>query len=179
MSHWRNGLDRRAWMQGLALLLLVQGRSGHAASLLGVRIWPARDYTRVTIESDAPLQTQVQFVEEPPRLAVDIQGLVLDESLRNLVRQVRPDDPYIAGIRAGQFTPTVVRLVFDLRQPVKPQWLNLPPVEAVYQHRLLLDLYPTQPVDPLDALIAELKPASAHDPIADIWIRNQGKPAAP
>ena len=179
MSHWRNGLDRRAWMQGLALLLLVQGRTGHAASLLGVRIWPARDYTRVTIESDAPLQTQVQFVEEPPRLAVDIQGLVLDESLRNLVRQVRPDDPYIAGIRAGQFSPTVVRLVFDLRQPVKPQWLNLPPVDAVYQHRLLLDLYPLKPVDPLEALIAELKPAPAQDPIADIWLRNQGKPAAP
>jgi N-acetylmuramoyl-L-alanine amidase len=178
VSHWRNGLDRRTWMQGLALLLAVQARAGHTASLLGVRIWPARDYTRVTIESDTPLQTQVQFVEEPPRLAVDIQGLVLDESLRNLVRQVRPDDPYIAGIRAGQFSPTVVRLVFDLRQPVKPQWLNLPPVEAVYQHRLLLDLYPLKPVDPLDALIAELKPAAAQDPIADIWIRNQGKPEA-
>ena len=179
MSRWRQGLDRRTWLQGLALLLAVHSRSGHAASLLGVRIWPAREYTRVTIESDIPLQTQVQFVEEPPRLAVDIQGLVLDESLRNLVRQVRPDDPYIAGIRAGQFSPSVVRLVFDLRQPVKPQWRNLPPVEAVYQHRLLLDLYPLKPVDPLEALIAELKPAAANDPIADIWIRNQDKPGAP
>ena len=177
MTLWPHVPSRRLWLQGMALVLATQSLPGRAASVLGVRIWPARDYTRVTIESDVPLQTQVQFIEEPPRLAVDIQGLVLDESLRNLVRQVRPDDPYIAGIRAGQFTPSVVRLVFDLRQPIRPQWLNLPPVESVYQHRLLLDLYPAKPLDPLEALIAELK-SGANDPIADLWQRNQGRPGA-
>ena len=136
------GLNRRALAQGLALWLLVRHGAGRAATLLGVRVWPAREYTRVTIESDAPLQTQVQFIDQPPRLALDIRGLVLDGALRDLVGQVRPDDPFISGVRAGQFAPNVVRLVFDLRQPVKPQWLNLPPVEAVYQHRLLLDLFP-------------------------------------
>ena len=177
MTLWPHVPSRRLWLQGMALVLATQSLPGRAASVLGVRIWPARDYTRVTIESDVPLQTQVQFIEEPPRLAVDIQGLVLDESLRNLVRQVRPDDPYIAGIRAGQFTPSVVRLVFDLRQPIRPQWLNLPPVESVYQHRLLLDLYPAKPLDPLEALIAELKSGS-NDPIAELWQRNQGRPGA-
>ncbi len=161
----------------MSLLLLAQASGSKAASLLGVRIWPARDYTRVTIESDAPLKTQVQFVPDPPRLAVDIEGLVLNEALRNLVQQVRPDDPYIAGVRAGQYTPDVVRLVFDLHQNVRPQWLNLPPVEAVYQHRLLLDLFPTQAVDPLDALIGQLRQNSS-DPIADIWLRNQDKSVA-
>jgi N-acetylmuramoyl-L-alanine amidase len=161
----------------LALLLLSQASGSKAASLLGVRIWPARDYTRVTIESDAPLKTQVQFVPDPPRLAVDIQGLVLSEALRNLVQQVRPDDPYISGVRAGQYTPDVVRLVFDLRQNVRPQWLNLPPVEAVYQYRLLLDLFPVHAIDPLDALIGELR-QNPSDPIADIWQRNQGKSVA-
>jgi N-acetylmuramoyl-L-alanine amidase len=166
-------LNRRACLQGMTLLLLSQASGSKAASLLGVRIWPARDYTRVTIESDAPLKTQVQFVPDPPRLAVDIQGLVLNEDLRNLVQQVRPDDPYIAGVRAGQYTPDVVRLVFDLRQNVKPQWINLPPVQAVYQHRLLLDLFPVRAIDPLDALIGELR-QNPSDPIADIWQRNQG-----
>ena len=181
-------LWRRRWMQtGLVLCLGVRSSLTHAASLLGVRIWPARDYTRVTIESDTALQVQVQFVDQPPRLAVDIQGLVLDSALRDLVGQVRPDDPYIASIRAGQFAPNVVRLVFDLRQAVRPQWLNLPPVEAVYQHRLLLDLLPLQPIDPLDALIRELRSsatttagpsAPGSDPIAEIWQRKQSSPAA-
>ncbi len=187
-------LPRRALGQGLALLMVVQPSLGRSASLLGVRVWPAREYTRVTIESDAPLQTQVQFIDQPPRLAVDIQGLVLDGPLRELVGQVRADDPFISGVRAGQYAPNVVRLVFDLRQPVKPQWINLPPVEAVYQHRLLLDLFPAVPTDPLEALIGELRqpsprspapsratPASptAPDEIAEIWQRHQGRPLPP
>lgn len=187
------GLNRRALAQGLALWLLVRHGAGRAATLLGVRVWPAREYTRVTIESDAPLQTQVQFIDQPPRLALDIRGVVLDGALRDLVGQVRPDDPFISGVRAGQFAPNVVRLVFDLRQPVKPQWLNLPPVEAVYQHRLLLDLFPVVAPDPLEALIGELRQgATAHpavpgssptppggpasDEIAEIWQRHQGRP---
>ena len=184
---------RRALAQGLALLLLARHGMTQAATLLGVRVWPAREYTRVTIESDAPLQTQVQFIDQPPRLAVDIQGLVLDGALRDLVGQVRADDPFISGVRAGQYAPNVVRLVFDLRQPVKPQWINLPPVEAVYQHRLLLDLFPAVATDPLEALIGELRqttpprpaapplspapaPTPGTDEIAEIWRRHQGRP---
>lgn len=174
------GPNRRHWLQGLALLLLGHSTLSRATALLGVRIWPAREYTRVTLESDTPLKTQVQFLDQPPRLAVDIHGLVLDGALRDLVGQVRPDDPYILGVRADQFNASTVRLVFDLRQAVRPQWINLPPVEAVYQHRLLLDLFPTQVIDPLEALIAELRqapPASnAPDPIAEIWQRHQGRP---
>jgi N-acetylmuramoyl-L-alanine amidase len=173
-------LHRRHGLQGLALLLLGHSTLGRATTLLGVRIWPAREYTRVTLESDTALKTQVQFIDQPPRLAVDIQGLVLDDALRDLVGKVRPDDPYILGVRAGQFNATTVRLVFDLRQAVRPQWINLPPVEAVYQHRLLLDLLPIQAIDPLEALIAELRQtpptSSASDPIAEIWQRQQARP---
>ena len=104
MTLWPNVPNRRLWLQGMALVLATQSLPSRAASVLGVRIWPARDYTRVTIESDVPLQTQVQFIEEPPRLAVDIQGLVLDESLRNLVRQVRPHQVTFVPDSETQFT---------------------------------------------------------------------------
>lgn len=177
-------LTRRASLQTGLVLCLLCHTPARAATLLGVRIWPAREYTRVTIESDTALQTQVQFIDQPPRLAVDIQGLVLDQSLRDLVSQVRPDDPFIAAVRAGQYTPNVVRLVFDLRQPVRPQWLNLPPVEAVYQHRLLLDLMPLQPLDPLEALIRDLRAptprteSATPDAIAEIWQRHQQGPGS-
>jgi N-acetylmuramoyl-L-alanine amidase len=152
--------NRRALLQqGGALALLLTGvRVAHGvargATIVAVRIWPAEDYSRVTIESDAPLEAAHRMVGSPPRLAVDIHGLQLDPALRELVAKVRPDDPYIAGIRVGQNAPDVVRLVIDLKRDIQPQVFTLTPV-AAYQYRLVFDLYPTHPVDPLEALIAQ------------------------
>jgi N-acetylmuramoyl-L-alanine amidase len=133
----------------LALPQLVRG-----AAIVSVRVWPAPEYSRVTIESDNALTAQQSFVGNPPRLAVDIEGLVLSPTLKELVAKVKSDDPNIAGIRVGQFSPTVVRLVVDLKKPIRPQVFTLKPVGA-YQHRLVFDLYPEQEIDPLDALISE------------------------
>ena len=137
---------RRTLLQaGTLVLLLGRAQLARGASILGVRVWPANDYTRVTIESDTALVTRYTMVGQPPRLAVDIEGIELNAELRELVGKVRSDDPFISGVRIGQFTPTTVRLVMDLRQPVKPQVFNLEPVQAAqasFQHRLVLDLYP-------------------------------------
>jgi N-acetylmuramoyl-L-alanine amidase len=152
-------LDRRTLLKGSSLaLLLGQADIAWCATILAVRVWPAADYTRVTIESDTALKTVPLFVANPPRLAVDIEGIELNPALRELVGKVRSDDPYITGVRVGQYTSTTVRLVLDLRRMVKPQVFNLAPVQAGnarYQHRLVLDLYPTQVADPLEALIAD------------------------
>ena len=146
-------------LQGGSLaLLLGQSQIAWGATIVAVRVWPAADYTRVTIESDTALKTVPLFVANPPRLAVDIEGIELNPALRDLVGKVRPDDPYITGVRVGQYANKTVRLVLDLRQMVQPQVFNLPPVQsgnARYQHRLVLDLYPTRAADPLEALIQE------------------------
>ncbi len=94
------------------------------------------------------------MVGSPPRLAVDIQGIDLNPALRDLVGKIKPGDPFINGLRVGQYAPNVVRIVFDLKQAVQPQVFSLAPI-AAYQHRLVLDLYPERPVDPMEALIAE------------------------
>ena len=152
-------MHRRTLLQaGSLVLLLCRAQLARGASILGVRVWPANDYTRVTIESDTALVTRYTLVGQPPRLAVDIEGIELNAELRELVGKVRSDDPFISGVRVGQFTPTTVRLVLDLCQPVKPQVFNLEPVQAAqasFQHRLVLDLYPLHAMDPLEALIAE------------------------
>jgi N-acetylmuramoyl-L-alanine amidase len=145
---------RQAVGAGTLVLLLTQADIAWGASILAVRVWPADDYTRVTIESDGKLTTKQLFVTTPPRLAVDIEGVELSPELRELVGRVKPNDPYINGIRVGQNTPGVVRLVIDLKQAALPQVFNLPPV-AAYQHRLVLDLYPALAIDPLAALINE------------------------
>jgi len=139
---------------GSLVLLLGAGQIARGASIVAVRVWPAQDYSRVTIESDRQLVTRQTFVPTPPRLAVDIDGIDLDPSLRELVAKVRADDPNIAGIRVGQNAPGVVRLVIDLKQAARPQVFTLEPI-AAYRHRLVLDLYPAQPPDPLAQLIAE------------------------
>jgi len=107
------------------------------------------------------------FVANPPRLAVDIEGIELNPALKELVGKVRSDDPYITGVRVGQFANKTVRLVLDLRRMVKPQVFNLLPVKTgntQYQHRLVLDLYPSEVADPLEALITDkLKGGTAYN----------------
>ncbi|MEN9904778.1 MAG: hypothetical protein RLZZ555_1343 [Pseudomonadota bacterium] len=139
---------------GLLALWLGPEQLAFGASVLSVRIWPARDYTRLTIESDAALRSSQAYVPDPPRLAVDIEGVDLLPGLQELVRKVQASDPNISGVRVGQYAPNVVRLVVDLKQPVRPQVFSLKPVEP-YQHRLVLDLYPNQPVDPMEELIRQ------------------------
>ncbi|KQW37041.1 N-acetylmuramoyl-L-alanine amidase [Rhizobacter sp. Root404] len=139
---------------GVLALSIGAGEIAFGASIVAVRVWPAADYTRVTIESDQPLAQKHFMAENPSRLVIDIDGLELSPALRDLVGKVRADDPFIAGVRAGQNQPRVVRMVIDLKQPTAPQLFTLAPV-AAYRHRLVFDLYPTQERDPLLALIRE------------------------
>ena len=173
--------QRRRFLQTTSALLLMGGADiAWGATILAVRVWPASDYTRVTIESDAALTTTPLFIANPPRLAVDIEGIQLNSALKELVGKVRSDDPFITGVRVGQYTANTVRLVLDLRQMVLPQVFNLPPVRssgnAQYQHRLVLDLYPTKVADPLEALIAQ---HTNPDPLGELLARKMNKAAVP
>lgn len=148
---------RRRELLGGGTLVLLLGRAelAHGADIVAVRIWPARDYSRVTIETDRRLRTRQYLIANPPRLAVDIEGIVLNPALHELVAKVQRDDPNIAGLRVGQFSSEVVRLVIDLKQDIRPQVFTLKPISN-YQHRLVLDLYPKQTPDPMASLIADL-----------------------
>ncbi|MEJ6023838.1 N-acetylmuramoyl-L-alanine amidase [Ramlibacter sp. PS4R-6] len=165
---------------GPVVLLIGAGQIARGASIVAVRVWPAPEYSRVTIESDAPLKSTQTELVAPPRLAVDIQGLELSAQLKELVGKVRADDPNIAGIRASQHAPGVVRLIVDLKQPASPQVFTLQPV-AAYQHRLVFDFYPVKQVDPLEALIRErmrdrpgTKPlAPEGDPLGELIAQHQ------
>ena len=143
---------------GALALLLGTRELAFGASIVAVRVWPAADYTRVTIESDTPLAAKHFLADNPNRLVIDVDGLELSPALRELVGKIRSDDPYIERLRVGQNQPRVVRLVIDLKQAIAPQLFTLSPV-AAYQHRLVFDLYPTQERDPLLALIRDKESA--------------------
>ncbi|MFU1999464.1 N-acetylmuramoyl-L-alanine amidase [Bordetella avium] len=162
------------------LVLPVLPRLARAATILAVRTWPADEYTRVTLELDSELKAEQFTLENPHRLVVDIEGLSTNASLTDLISKVRPDDPYIRGLRVAQNRPNVVRLVFDLKQPVAPQVFTLKPV-GDYQYRLVLDLYPKIAQDPLVAILNKSSGPDVDDPLARILddiSRNQPAPLA-
>jgi N-acetylmuramoyl-L-alanine amidase len=148
-------LSRRDFLcatSGSLLLAATSPLFAQSSSIVAVRVWPSRDYTRVTLELEAPLRYAHQMLKGPDRLVVDIEDLELSGKLKDIVSKVTPTDLYIGSVRAGQFKQRVVRLVFDLKQEINPQVFALKPV-GEYGHRLVLDLYPTNPPDPLLALM--------------------------
>ena len=153
-------VSRRTALRRMGVAALVLGARDIAwgAAIVAVRVWPADEYTRVTIESDAALSARHFLAVSPDRLVIDIDGLELSPQLRELVGKVRSDDPFIAGVRVGQSQPRVVRLVIDLKQATAPELFTLAPV-AAYQHRLVFDLHPTREIDPLLELIRDREQA--------------------
>lgn len=132
-------------------------------SLRAVRVWPAQDYTRVTLESAASLKHNLLKLKNPERLVLDLEAVDLESVEREFADKVAPSDPYISSLRVGRFKPGVVRVVLDLKVEVKPQIFTLPPIEE-YGHRLVLDLYPVEPLDPILALLQKPDPPAGQAP---------------
>jgi N-acetylmuramoyl-L-alanine amidase len=136
-------------------LLWIPG--AHAAiAISSARLWPAQDYTRLTLESKQSIRHNMFTVSNPERLVIDLEEVELGNALDELTRLVGDNDPYIKSVRVGRFKPGVVRLVLDLKAEVKPQLFVLKPV-AEYGYRLVLDVYPAHPIDPLMALLEQPK----------------------
>ena len=160
-----SALSRRlSALAGTCALLLCQ--SALAADSLpervrAVRVWPAPEYTRVTLESAEPLHHHLSIVKEPERLVLDLEGVDFPSVQEGFAGKVSSSDPYIGNLRVGRFKPGVVRVVLDLKTEVKPQIFTLAPV-GEYGHRLVLDIYPTQEVDPILALLQ--KPGAKAEP---------------
>jgi N-acetylmuramoyl-L-alanine amidase len=159
-----------------------------AARIASARVWPAQEYTRLILEGPTPIAHQLLALRDPHRIVLDLEGVELTAELTQLPSRVQPGDPYIAGIRFGKKAPDVLRLVIDLRCEVTPQLFALKPV-AEFGHRVVLDLYPQNPVDPLMALLDEPRPAvvelrptersAPKTPEARAESRPGGRPGAP
>lgn len=160
-QHFIPDLNRRLLLRGAAASLLLGVNPvalAAAASVVAVRVWPASAYTRVTIESTAPLAFSQFSLKDPERLVVDMEGIELNNELQTLSSKVGPTDPFIQTLRAARNKPGVVRLVLDLKTTVSPQVFTLQPV-GEYKHRLVIDLYPDGQSDPLLAFLSDKESA--------------------
>jgi N-acetylmuramoyl-L-alanine amidase len=149
-----NSQKRRTVLKagGTLLVSVLAPMPAYASQILAVRVWPSDDYTRVTLENDSNLKVTHFILKDPERLVVDIEGIDLNTTLKELVAKIQPNDPYIQQVRVGQNRQSVVRLVFDLKSEIKPQVFTLVPI-GEYKYRFVIDLYPAVPLDPIAALI--------------------------
>jgi N-acetylmuramoyl-L-alanine amidase len=134
-----------------------------ATRIASARMWPAQEYTRVVFEASGPVAHEVASLKEPNRIVLDLAGVALTPELAQLPSRVQASDPYIAAIRFGTKPPDILRIVFDLKTETRPQLFALKPV-AEFGHRVVLDLYPLQPLDPLMALLEERREAAMPEP---------------
>jgi len=151
----RVSIERRRLCQWLLLpaaQLVLPRAWAEAGRIASARMWPAQEYTRVILESPEPIAHQLLILRNPERLVLDLAGTELTSELAQLPSRVQSTDPYIARIRVGKNAPTVVRVVLDVKTEVKADAFALQPF-AEYGHRLVLDIYPLIPVDPLMALL--------------------------
>ena len=118
------------------------------------RIWPASEYTRLTLESDTPINYALILLKNPDRVVLDLEDVTFTSEIKKLPGKISADNLYIRALRIGRFKPGILRLVLDLKSEVKPQAFVLKPV-GDYGHRLVLDIYPISPPDPLMALLNE------------------------
>jgi N-acetylmuramoyl-L-alanine amidase len=139
---------------------LVSPVGSAAVNVVAVRVWPAKDYTRITLECPELIAFKQFIVKDPERLVVDLEGVELNSILQNIPSKISADDPYIKLMRAGRFKPGTIRLVIDLKEEVNPQVFTLKPI-GIYGHRLVVDLYPAKPEDPLLALLQQLPQGEA------------------
>ncbi len=159
----------------LALLLYLLWLPGAQAAIAisSTRIWPAQEYTRLTLESREPIRHNLFTLQNPERVVIDLEDVEINNALNNLIEKIGNDDPYIQSVRIGRFKPGIVRLVLDLKTEAKPQLFSLKPV-AEYGHRLVLDVYPAIPPDPLMALALK-----SESKLAEIAVEPEDKAPVP
>jgi len=158
---------KRFFCSVLLGLFLVSGvfatSAANAASniVTAARVWPAQDYTRITLEAGKPFVYKMTLLKNPERVVVDIENVDVNPALKSLSEKILGSDPYISQLRVARFKPGTVRLVVDLKTEVKPTMFTLPPA-GEYKHRLVLDIYPVK--DPLMAMLAERSPVENNSP---------------
>jgi N-acetylmuramoyl-L-alanine amidase len=168
-------ITRSLWLKplrhALAALCLMPLWAMAANTISDARYWPANDYSRLTLESTAPIDYKVFTLSNPDRLVIDLNGVDnTPAAIQNLTGKIGANDPWIAKLRAGMNRPGVLRLVLDLRGEVKPSLFSLKPV-GNYGNRLVLDVYPAKPADISPAAKAtdqDKSAATSSDPDARI-----------
>lgn len=118
------------------LLLVAQVVVGAEQSRVqGVRVWTDPGKTRLVFDTSEAVVHRVFPLDQPDRLVIDLENVQVETNLPKVDRL----DPYVIGLRGGVIGDTHLRIVVDLKQPVRAKSFVLTPNER-YGHRLMIDL---------------------------------------
>ena len=158
----------------LTLCLVCSGLAQAATNLVTAsRVWPAQDYTRITLEATNAISYKIFFLKNPDRIVMDIDNVELNSNLKSLADKISVDDPNIKQVRVATNKPNVVRLVVDLKAEAKPS-VNLLLPAGEYKHRLVLDIFPIK--DPLMAMLDQRDIAISIIPEVEVPKLAESKP---
>ena len=158
------------------LSTLLMNTAYAATAITAARVWPAQDYTRITLESNSPIAYNMSAIKNPDRIVIDIENIELNSVLKSLSSKILSSDPYITQVRVGKFKANVVRVVVDLKAEVKPNAFTLLPA-GDYKHRLVLDVYPIK--DPLMTMLAQRENQAATEANPDAESNGSTENATP
>ena len=147
----------------ILFLLIVTSKAYSKNDVNAIRIWPAQEYTRITIESIAPLSNDQMILKNPERVVIDLKGIAINDVIKALPSQLSGKDPNIKNIRVAQFTPNVTRIVIDLKGQARVKIFSLKPIDP-YKNRLVIDLYPENQ-DSIAVLLRQLESKNSPDQI--------------
>lgn len=120
----------------LLFLICIPSSLLGAVNIEGVRIRPAPERTRIVFDLSQPVEHKISVYKNPRRLVIDIGNAQLKTDIDNLPLKKTP----IINIRYARHATNDLRVVFDLRDDVKPRSFALKPIMQ-YGDRLVVDLY--------------------------------------
>jgi len=119
---------------------------------MAIRIWPAVDHTRLTIETSGRPAWTSTTLKGPDRLVIDLEANSAWERLSEQIPRNHPDNPWIRKLLVTQPEVGKLRLAIEFQAETRADIFRLLPTEP-YQHRLVIDLIPRNAPDPLAQLI--------------------------
>ncbi len=155
-----------------AILLLICSFSLHAGQtdINSLRLWSAPDHTRLVFDVSEAVQHRIFALSNPDRLVIDFTDAKLNTSLAGFTGK----DRFVQDIRSGVRGENGLRIVLDLKSKIDPRIFALAP-NREYGHRLVLDLFETEPATAPPTHVQPVKDTSPQRAV----VRNQPKQKLP
>ncbi|SFM63233.1 N-acetylmuramoyl-L-alanine amidase [Nitrosomonas communis] len=148
------------------LISLFSNSAFANTKIISTRLWAGPEYTRLTLESDLPINYTLDILDNSKRIIMNLEGVMLTPALESLSGKINAKDPFIRAARVERLRPQILRLIIGLKISAVPKIFTLDPMEG-FGHRLVLDIYPPEQTalsnkkekkeDPLMALVQEFE----------------------
>jgi len=108
-------------------------------NIKNLRVWAPPDHVRLVFDTSDPVSHTLFSLKSPHRLVIDIEKA----KWKGVLPSIPENNPLIKSVRSAYRKDGNLRVVLDLKLPVKPKSFVLTP-NRQYGHRLVVDLYDEQ-----------------------------------